>query len=85
MFVNPGFEGLKIVSARKDGGREGVLSVRTGLSQYRIAFEFSSTVVLDNTYSMVVCLLCPGDRVLFLTVGGLALLADCVSQVCSFS
>ena len=23
MFVNPGFEGLKIVSARKDGGREG--------------------------------------------------------------
>ena len=21
MFVNPGFEGLKIVSARKDGGR----------------------------------------------------------------
>ena len=22
MFVNPGFEGLKIVSARKDGGRE---------------------------------------------------------------
>ena len=24
MFVNPGFEGLKIVSARKDGGREGV-------------------------------------------------------------
>ena len=24
VFVNPGFEGLKIVSARKDGGREGV-------------------------------------------------------------
>ena len=24
MFVNPGFEGLKIKSARKDGGREGV-------------------------------------------------------------
>ena len=24
MFVNPGFEGLKIVSARKDGGSEGV-------------------------------------------------------------
>ena len=22
MFVNPGFKGLKIVSARKDGGRE---------------------------------------------------------------
>ena len=22
MFVNPGFEGLKIVNARKDGGRE---------------------------------------------------------------
>ena len=22
MFVNPGFEGLKIVSARKNGGRE---------------------------------------------------------------
>ena len=24
MLVNPGFEGVKIVSARKDGGREGV-------------------------------------------------------------
>ena len=24
MFVNPGFEGLKIVSAPKDGGGEGV-------------------------------------------------------------
>ena len=24
MFVTPGFEGLKIVSAREDGGREGV-------------------------------------------------------------
>ena len=24
VFVNPGFDGLKIVSARKDGGREGV-------------------------------------------------------------
>ena len=24
MFVNPGFEGLKIVSAREDGGGEGV-------------------------------------------------------------
>ena len=27
MFVNPGFEGLKIVSARKDGGREGVFTI----------------------------------------------------------
>ena len=24
VFVNPGFEGLKIISAQKDGGREGV-------------------------------------------------------------
>ena len=24
VFVRPGFEGLKIISARKDGGREGV-------------------------------------------------------------
>ena len=31
MFVTPGFEGLKIVSARKDGGREGLyISLRVG-------------------------------------------------------
>ena len=27
MFVTPGFEGLKIVSPRKDGGREGALDL----------------------------------------------------------
>ena len=42
MFVNPGFEGLKIVSTRKDGGREGVPVIGTNVLANEVVRHFSN-------------------------------------------
>ena len=42
MFVNPGFEGLKIVSARKDGGREFLEVIGTHVLANEVVRHFSN-------------------------------------------